>query len=153
MRLLVPCASWSLLIILCRFRWVFCQLDTLRRCMPSSIRRALNELPISLDDMYERMLQGIPKEKFEHASRLFQCMVAAVRPLRVEELAELLRSSLAQTIHLISLTAGGREIQKRQSSPHVPPLSPSSMTRPTATATMTRARKLYNFPTSLSENS
>ena len=57
--------------------------------MPSSIRKALNELPISLDDTYERMLQGIPKEKFEHASRLFQCMVAAVRPLRVEELAEL----------------------------------------------------------------
>ena len=57
--------------------------------MPSSIRRALNELPITLDDTYERMLQGIPKEKFEHASRLFQCMVAAIRPLRVEELAEL----------------------------------------------------------------
>ena len=72
-----------------RFRWVYCQLDTLRRCMPSSIRRALNELPITLDDTYERMLQGIPKEKFEHASRLFQCMVAAIRPLRVEELAEL----------------------------------------------------------------
>jgi hypothetical protein len=35
------------------------------------------------------MLQGIPQEKFEHASRLFQCMVAAVRPLRVEELGEL----------------------------------------------------------------
>jgi len=57
--------------------------------MPSSIRKALNELPITLDDTYERMLQGIPKEKFEHASRLFQCMVAAVRPLRVEELAEI----------------------------------------------------------------
>ena len=57
--------------------------------MPSSIRKALNELPITLDDTYERMLQGIPKEKFEHASRLFQCMVAAVRPLRVKELAEL----------------------------------------------------------------
>ena len=57
--------------------------------MPSSIRKALNELPISLDDTYERMLQGIPKEKFEHASRLFQCMVAAIRPFRVEELAEL----------------------------------------------------------------
>jgi len=71
------------------FRWVFCQLDTLRRCMPSSIRKALNELPITLDDTYERMLQGIPKEKFEHASRLFQCIVAAVRPLRVEELAEI----------------------------------------------------------------
>ena len=57
--------------------------------MPSSIRKSLNELPITLDDTYERMLQGIPKEKFEHASRLFQCMVAAVRPLRVKELAEL----------------------------------------------------------------
>ena len=57
--------------------------------MPSSIRKALNELPITLDDTYERMLQGIPREKFEHANRLFQCMVAAIRPLRVEELAEL----------------------------------------------------------------
>ena len=57
--------------------------------MPSSIRKTLNELPITLDDTYERMLQGIPKEKFEHASRLFQCMVAALRPLRVEELAEI----------------------------------------------------------------
>ncbi len=57
--------------------------------MPSSIRKALNDLPITLDDTYERMLQGIPKEKFEHATRLFQCMVAALRPLRVEELAEL----------------------------------------------------------------
>ena len=57
--------------------------------MPSSIRKVLNELPTTLDDTYERMLQGIPKEKFEHASRLFQCMVAAVRPLHVEELAEI----------------------------------------------------------------
>src|SRR6267154_2622360 len=72
-----------------RFRWVYCQLDTLRRCMPSSIRKALNELPITLDDTYERILQGIPKEKFQHARRLFQCVVAAIRPLRVEELAEI----------------------------------------------------------------
>ncbi|KAI0270078.1 hypothetical protein BGY98DRAFT_1190151 [Russula aff. rugulosa BPL654] len=71
------------------FRWVFCQLDTLRRCMPSSIRKALDELPITLDDTYERILQGIPKEKFQHARRLFQCIVAAIRPLRVEELAEI----------------------------------------------------------------
>ena len=72
-----------------RFRWVYCQLDTLRRCMPSSIRKALNELPITLDDTYERILQGIPKEKFQHARRLFQCIVAAIRPLQVEELAEI----------------------------------------------------------------
>ncbi|KAI0289215.1 ankyrin repeat-containing domain protein [Russula brevipes] len=71
------------------FRWVFCQLDTLRRCMPSSIRKALEELPTTLDDTYERMLQGIPKEQKQHAHHLFQCLVAASRPLRVEELAEI----------------------------------------------------------------
>ena len=57
--------------------------------MPSSIRKSLNELPITLDDTYERILQGIPNEKFQHARRLFQCIVAAIRPLRVEELAEI----------------------------------------------------------------
>jgi ankyrin repeat protein len=73
-----------------RFRWVYCQLDHLRRCFPPSIRKALNELPIALDETYERMLQGIPKERRQHAHRLFQCLVAAIRPLRVEELTEVL---------------------------------------------------------------
>lgn len=72
-----------------RFRWAFCQLDTIRRCMPSSIRKALDELPVTLDDTYERALEGIPKEKWQHAHRLFQCLIAAIRPLRVEELGEI----------------------------------------------------------------
>ena len=76
-------------MVLDRFRWAFCQLDTLRRCMSSSIRKALNELPTTLDETYERALQEIPKEKREHAHRLFQCLVVAIRPLRAEELAEL----------------------------------------------------------------
>jgi hypothetical protein len=67
---------------------VYYQLDTLRRCMPASITKALKELPIALDDTYERALQGIPKEKWYHAQQLFQCLVAAGRPLSVEELAE-----------------------------------------------------------------
>jgi len=57
--------------------------------MPSSIRKALEELPTTLDDTYERALQGIPREKRHHARRLFQCLVAALRPLRAEELAEI----------------------------------------------------------------
>jgi hypothetical protein len=72
-----------------RFRWASCQLDTLRRCIPSSLRKALDELPTTLDDTYERALEGIPKEKRQHAHRLFQCLVVAIRPLRVEELAEI----------------------------------------------------------------
>jgi ankyrin repeat protein len=56
--------------------------------MPSSILKALNELPVTLDDTYERALGEIPKEKWQHTHRLFQCLAAAIRPLCVEELAE-----------------------------------------------------------------
>jgi hypothetical protein len=72
-----------------RFRWVYCQLDALSRCFPQSIRRVIDELPVTLDDTYEQTLQGIPKEKQEHAHRLLQCLVVGIRPLRVEELAEI----------------------------------------------------------------
>jgi Ankyrin repeats (3 copies) len=57
--------------------------------MPSSIQKALNELPTTLDGTYERALQEIPKEKRQHANRLFQCLVAAIRPLRAGELADI----------------------------------------------------------------
>ena len=73
-----------------RFRWVFCQLEVLRHCFPSSVRQILEELPESLDETYERILKEIRKPKQGHAHRLLQCLVAAVRPLRVEELAEVL---------------------------------------------------------------
>ena len=55
---------------------------------PSSLRRALEELPESLDETYERILGAIQKSNQEHAYRMLQCPIAAVRPLRVEELAE-----------------------------------------------------------------
>jgi ankyrin repeat protein len=61
----------------------------LSRSFLPSIPKALDELPITLDETYERTLQGIAIEKQEHAHRLFQCLIAAVRPLRVDELAEI----------------------------------------------------------------
>jgi uncharacterized protein (DUF2267 family) len=85
-------------MVLDRFRWVFCQLDTLRRCMPSSIRKAMNELPATLDETYERALEGIPKEKRKHACHLFQCLLVAIRPLYVEELAELFAIEFEQDV-------------------------------------------------------
>ncbi|KAH9029588.1 hypothetical protein EDB85DRAFT_2290792 [Lactarius pseudohatsudake] len=72
------------------FRWVFCQLDTLQHCFPSNLRQFLDELPESLDETYERILRGINKAQKDNARRLLQCLAVAVRPLRVEELAELL---------------------------------------------------------------
>jgi Ankyrin repeats (many copies) len=68
---------------------VHCQLDTLRRCFPPSIRHVLGELPRTLDETYERILKEIDAEKKAYAHRLFQCLVVAIRPLRVNELAEL----------------------------------------------------------------
>ena len=69
---------------------MFCQLEVLRHCFPSSVKLILEELPESLDATYERILREITKPNRGHAHRLMQCLVAAVRPLRVKELAEVL---------------------------------------------------------------
>ena len=65
-------------------------MDVLRDCFPSSVRRTMEELPDSLDETYERILKEIRKPNGGHARRMLQCLVAAVRPLRVAELAEIL---------------------------------------------------------------
>ena len=88
----MSCRHSAILLVteLCRFRWVFCQLETLRRSSPPAIRRVLDELPKSLDETYEKTLLGIEEEQRDYAHRLFQCLTVAVRPLCVEELAEIL---------------------------------------------------------------
>ena len=78
------------LMLLCRFRWVICQLDALRHCFPPNLRQYLNELPETLDETYERILKGINRVQRDNAHHLLQCLTVAVRPLLVEELAELL---------------------------------------------------------------
>jgi len=50
----------------------------------------LEELPETLDETYERVLRDINKANRHHAYRLLHCLTAAIRPLRVEELAEVL---------------------------------------------------------------
>jgi hypothetical protein len=69
---------------------VACQFDFLRRCLPPDIRRALDELPETLDETYQRALEDIDKQTWKYAHRLFQCITVASRPLRVQELAEFL---------------------------------------------------------------
>ena len=69
---------------------ITCQLDALRRCLAPSVRRVLRELPETLDETYERILQEIPRSNRSHTHRLLQCLAVAIRPLFVEELAEVL---------------------------------------------------------------
>src|ERR1700761_843537 len=62
----------------------------LRLCVPSRVRQFVNELPDSLDETYERVLKDIPKTNQGYVRRLLQCVAVAIRPLRPEELAQIL---------------------------------------------------------------
>jgi hypothetical protein len=84
---------------------VVCQVDCLCRCFPASIRSALADLPDGLDETYKRTLLGIDKQKRKFAQRLFQCPLVSIRPLRVEELAEILAIQFdeAALLHLTQI--------------------------------------------------
>ena len=67
---------------------MICQLVVLQKCPLVDVPRTLENLPKSLDETYERILDGIHPVNWEYAYQLLQCLTVAVRPLRVEELAE-----------------------------------------------------------------
>ena len=69
---------------------MYCQVVYICGCIPARIQHALAELPETLDETYQRTLREINKADWEYAHRLFQFVAVASRPLRVEELAELL---------------------------------------------------------------
>jgi hypothetical protein len=47
-------------------------------------------MPKTLDETYEHALLAIDGEMRQYAQRLFQCVAVSIRPLRVEELADIL---------------------------------------------------------------
>jgi hypothetical protein len=67
----------------------------------------MEELPDSLDETYERILREIRKPNQGIAHRLMQCLVAAVRPLQLKELAEVLAFDF-NTEGIPELNAGWR---------------------------------------------
>ena len=69
---------------------MYCQVVYICGCIPARIQHALADLPETLDETYQRTLREINKAHWEFAHRLFQFVAVARRPLRVEELAELL---------------------------------------------------------------
>jgi len=71
-----------------RFRWAYCQLEMLRQCPLRYISSTLDELPETLDETYERILQGIPRKMQKDAHRIFEWIMVSSWPLCVEELAE-----------------------------------------------------------------
>lgn len=71
------------------FRWVICQLDVLRNCTTvRDVKRALNMLPPTLDETYERILLNIDREVWQKARTALQWLIFSARPLRLQDIAE-----------------------------------------------------------------
>ncbi|KAI9764163.1 MAG: hypothetical protein M1840_008645 [Geoglossum simile] len=71
------------------FRYVQCQLITLRECLrPKDIEKALNELPKDLDETYSRMLSQIRERYVDTAYTIIQWLAFSGRPLKLSEAAE-----------------------------------------------------------------
>ena len=71
-----------------RFRWVECQLETLRRCRDiEDVESALNGLPKDLDATYERIPNNItdPKDR-KRAQNVLRILAVACRPLTIDEM-------------------------------------------------------------------
>jgi Ankyrin repeats (3 copies) len=65
---------------------------------PSSLRKALKELPKSLDDTYDRILRCIPEEHHAEAEIVFNLLAFSTRPISLEEAAEAVAIDLERNI-------------------------------------------------------
>ena len=84
-----------------RFQWVFCQLEVIRKC-PSAdaVREALDSLPKSLDDTYNRILSSIDDENREDVLRILQWLCFSARPVRLDQMVEVLAVEVGQLLQL-----------------------------------------------------
>ena len=79
------------LTISARFRWVACQLESLRKCIrPHSVRETLKTLPKTLDETYERILTSIDQEYYREAVSALTWLLFSERPMTLDELAEVM---------------------------------------------------------------
>jgi len=68
---------------------VECQLNALKECINLlEIRRALAELPETLDETYTRILMKIPKKYRRVAQAALQLLAVSFKPLTVEDVSE-----------------------------------------------------------------
>ena len=71
------------------FRWVQCQLDSLRNIRtPQALSCALQALPAGLDETYDRILSSVREEDHEYVLRMLHWLVGSERPLSFNEVAE-----------------------------------------------------------------
>src|SRR5947207_5444587 len=72
-----------------RFRWVVCQLDSLRKCRTAKeIRATLRQLPKTLDDTYIRILKNINENDRGRVDDILNLIAFSKRPLKLKEIVE-----------------------------------------------------------------
>lgn len=73
-----------------RFRWAACQLDALAQCVTrGKVRRALKDLPKTLDETYARILYAIEEgQNAEVALKILTWLSYAERPLTTTEVSQ-----------------------------------------------------------------
>ena len=82
---------------LLRFRWAFCQLDSLAQCPhEEAIEKALVSLPQNLEETYRRLIECIPTELKNDAMRLLQFLVHSKRPLKLAEAKEVIATQIGK---------------------------------------------------------
>ena len=77
--------------MLSRFRWVQCQLDTLKRCTTEwELKEALDNLPNELQATYERILEAIDERKSEGklARSALAWLAVALEPLHLAQIVD-----------------------------------------------------------------
>ena len=78
-----------------RFKWVGLQLDELRSCRtPLAVKKALNRVPKTMDQIYERILRNIPSENIQEVSKVLKWLCFSTRPMRLTELNEVVAVQL-----------------------------------------------------------
>ncbi|THV73569.1 hypothetical protein D6D28_03175, partial [Aureobasidium pullulans] len=71
------------------FRWATCQIEALRQCYyQRTLRKALADLPKTLDETYHRILKNIPEENLPDATTILRLLAWSERPLRIGELID-----------------------------------------------------------------
>jgi ankyrin repeat protein len=72
-----------------------CQLDSLKRCVKlSALRQKLRSLPKTLDATYERILCNIREDHKDDAVRIFQWLVYSEKSLTMQDVVEILATSV-----------------------------------------------------------
>jgi len=78
-------------LILLRFRWAVCQLDSLRTCLKpklATIKQKLDDLPRTLEGTYKRIFKEMPPDYEREMRTILMLLAFSTRPMTIQEVAE-----------------------------------------------------------------